>query len=462
MAEQFVLSNHQEFDSNGLPLAGAKLYFFESGTTTPATTYSDNALSVANAHPIVADASGRFGPIYLAVDDYKIQLDNSSDVNQWTNDPYVVVAGSTPGAGLGVIGTTLNLAKDLNEQTGTSYTYVDGDRAKQVTHSNANAIAGTLPQAGASSEFIDQWFTDVYNKGIGLVTITPTTSTINGAATLVIPRGMNAHIISDGSNYIAQLSKNEPIYPDDGELTIASGVITVTGPNHTVDNEADAADDDLDTINGFIDGFRLKISSADDARNVTVKHGTGNIQLENSADCFLGLTIQSLELQYSAAETAWIEVGRTTGQMKLIQRVEAFTGATASTAVTIPDDDTIPQITEGAQALSQAFTPKSIRSVITISTVVNLSHSGTSVTSTALFDGNTDALRSTQVWTGGGARITNHALQYLVANTTTGARTYSLRYGASSATTYLNGTSAGRKHGGVMTTSMIIEEWEPI
>ena len=38
------------------------------------------------------------------------------------------------------------------------------------------------------------------------------------------------------------------------ELTIAGGIITRTRSNHTVDTQADAATDDLDTISGGVEG----------------------------------------------------------------------------------------------------------------------------------------------------------------------------------------------------------------
>lgn len=63
------------------------------------------------------------------------------------------------------------------------------------------------------------------------------------------------------------------------ELTIASGVITVTGSFHTVDTQGDAASDDLDTINGGNTGSLLVLESANAARDTTLKDGTGNLRL---------------------------------------------------------------------------------------------------------------------------------------------------------------------------------------
>ena len=88
-----------------------------------------------------------------------------------------------------ILDNTIPLAKLMvsniaNAQVGMTYTYVTGDREKYITHSNAAAIAGTLPQAGAS--FPDGWKMYVHNIGSGTLTITPSVSTINGILTLVL------------------------------------------------------------------------------------------------------------------------------------------------------------------------------------------------------------------------------------------------------------------------------------
>ena len=74
MANRFFNPNFQALDSNGDPLSGAKLYFYQSGTTTALDTYSDTALTTANANPVVADAAGRFGDIFLQAQDYNCLL----------------------------------------------------------------------------------------------------------------------------------------------------------------------------------------------------------------------------------------------------------------------------------------------------------------------------------------------------------------------------------------------------
>jgi fibronectin-binding autotransporter adhesin len=97
--------------------------------------------------------------------------------------------------------TTLGFSQALNAQTGTTYTFLSSDAGKLVTFNNASAIAAALPQA-TTTGFTSGFSTDIENLGAGSLTITPTTSTINGAATLVIPQNRGCTITSNGTNYV--------------------------------------------------------------------------------------------------------------------------------------------------------------------------------------------------------------------------------------------------------------------
>jgi hypothetical protein len=111
---------------------------------------------------------------------------------------YVTVSGC-----LQVSGGVLSSPGNINAQTGTSYSIASTDACKLVTFSNTSAIAVTLPQATGS--FAAGFQFDVANYNTGLVTITPTTSTINGASTLTVPKGLSCEITSDGTNYQVSL-----------------------------------------------------------------------------------------------------------------------------------------------------------------------------------------------------------------------------------------------------------------
>ena len=115
---------------------------------------------------------------------------------------------TSSGSAITTSGTIVG-SRAVNAQTGTTYTVLDGDCGKLVTTSNASAIAITLPQAGASSQFVAGWSAIIANIGAGTATITPTTSTINGAASLALATNQATLIVSDGTNYRALLFRND-------------------------------------------------------------------------------------------------------------------------------------------------------------------------------------------------------------------------------------------------------------
>jgi hypothetical protein len=85
---------------------------------------------------------------------------------------------------------------------GAAYTFVAGDAKLRKVRTHTGAMGDTFPQAGTAG-FGSGVTLYVANKGSGNLTITPTTSTINTAATLVIAPGDEYRIVSDNVNYQA-------------------------------------------------------------------------------------------------------------------------------------------------------------------------------------------------------------------------------------------------------------------
>jgi DUF4097 and DUF4098 domain-containing protein YvlB len=73
-------------------------------------------------------------------------------------------------------------------------------------------------------------------------------------------------------------------------LTISSGTITISRNVHYVDTEGAAATDDLDSISGGDDHWLLFLRTANDARDVVIKHNTGNIRCSGALDITLSST----------------------------------------------------------------------------------------------------------------------------------------------------------------------------
>lgn len=68
-------------DASGDPYAGAKAYFFDSGTTTPQVTYTTAALSIPHDHPVVANAAGKFPAVFLIEETtHRLRITDADDV----------------------------------------------------------------------------------------------------------------------------------------------------------------------------------------------------------------------------------------------------------------------------------------------------------------------------------------------------------------------------------------------
>jgi hypothetical protein len=106
----------------------------------------------------------------------------------------------TLGANLVQSGSVIGTSQLINSQTGLSYIIQASDAGVLILFNNAAPVAVTLPQAGTTG-FLSGFSFDVQNKGAGVVTITPTTSTINSGSTLTFSQNTGCTVTSDGGNY---------------------------------------------------------------------------------------------------------------------------------------------------------------------------------------------------------------------------------------------------------------------
>jgi len=143
----------------------------------------------------------------------------------------------------------------------------------------------------------------------------------------------------------------------------------------------------------------------------------------------------------------------------VIQVANYTTGTWASGTTQIPFDNTVPQITEGTQFMSLAFTPKKANSKLKIEVVGTFTASSGTDISMALFkDSDTNAIASTFV----NCNIANTGrimvFTKFIDAVDTSLHTFTVRAGAASAVTvYFNGYTAGL-HGGSLASSITITE----
>ncbi len=88
---RYVNPTPQILNGNGQPLDGAKLYFYEPGTSTLKAVYADSAFTTIRANPAISDSEGRYGgvgedPIFLD-GIYRAVQNTATDVLIWDQDP---------------------------------------------------------------------------------------------------------------------------------------------------------------------------------------------------------------------------------------------------------------------------------------------------------------------------------------------------------------------------------------
>lgn len=102
----------------------------------------------------------------------------------------------------------------------------NADQNKLVTFSNASAVAASIAQAGTAGSFAAGWAATLMNLGAGTVTLTPATSTIDGAATITLATNQSIDVYSDGTNYFTARGRGPVSFSVAGTSAMGTGAIT--------------------------------------------------------------------------------------------------------------------------------------------------------------------------------------------------------------------------------------------
>lgn len=270
----------QVFTNLGIVGNGYKLFFFETGTMTPKTTYSNQGLSVQNSNPIVLNEAGR------------------PDVGIWGSDPslYRMILG-TPESVLGNISVVVDVDPvdnySVNNIAGltpipTAFWGTTGGTSSNYTLDPA--LVDITSYSNEQTFFIDFHTACAANPDIdinGLGALDLKKKTGQGTKVGLLEGDVNGRHIctNDGTDIIILDPRSAATYLGKAPtVTISSGVVTL--PNsagvYLVDTEAAAAIDSLDTINGLTTGETARLMLANAARKVTLTN-SGNITTGQSS-----------------------------------------------------------------------------------------------------------------------------------------------------------------------------------
>lgn len=147
----------------------------------------------------------------------------------------------------------------------------------------------------------------------------------------------------------------------------------------------------------------------------------------------------------------------------VIQTLNTQTGAFATGTNSIPQDDTIPQITEGDLFMTRTITPKLTSSKLKIDVVFHCSVNANSATSiVALFqNSDADAIACSRSFDSNSQAPQNICFTHWMTSGSTAEQTFTVRAGFSTGVgtaLYFNGQSAARFMGGALASSITITE----
>jgi len=409
----------QFFDANGDPLAGGKIYAYQAGTSTPQDTYTSSTGGTPNANPVILDAAGK-ASIWLGTAAYKFVIKDSSDTIQDTVDNY----------------TPFN-AGAASSYSDSSFTlYDNADATKLLMFQLSGLTTGTtsvltVPDGNGTLVTLAATQT-LTNKTLTSPTITTpkytAEATVASATTTDLASGSSNFVAISGTATVTSFGSNalttNPIYK-----CRATGAFTLT---HNASSLILPGGANITAASG--DTFEAKYEGSGNWRINWYEKATGKavITSTTSTDLPTGTLIQSL----------------------------AATDATNTDLSTlIPNDDTIPQITEGTEIVTQAITPTSATSVIEIEASWYAAGAGSTLVTGALFvDATANALAAGTHVGGSVSLPTAGRVIHRETSGNTTARTYRLRVGPHTGTVRLNGTTSARLMGGVMKTYLIVRE----
>ncbi len=160
----------QELNGNGKPIIGARLFFFEAGTTTPLIAYQDYTLATPHPNPVKTDANGRWPSIFIddENDFYKFRMTTPSGVVITSGDsiPLVSDAGGGGGDPVAPVDQTA-LAKTGDEKIRFDTGPIDG-WVRENGRTIGSATSGATERADADCQ---ELFEYLWNKNLSFLSV---------------------------------------------------------------------------------------------------------------------------------------------------------------------------------------------------------------------------------------------------------------------------------------------------
>ena len=163
MAGLYPLSRMQQFDGNGRPLSGARLFLFDGGTSTPRIGYRDSSLTSPHPNPILADSAGRLPLIYLNDGFYRHRLTTRAGTLLFDDDGLPVLSTTSGGSGTSVDPDSVFRTRDVkirfDDQPLAGYVRLNG-------RTIGSATSGATERANADTQSLYEELWPFANIGV--------------------------------------------------------------------------------------------------------------------------------------------------------------------------------------------------------------------------------------------------------------------------------------------------------
>ena len=223
---------------------------------------------------------------------------------------------------------TVSGSETVDPQNGAgAFAIPNADCGKLIARNQSGAVLDTIAAPGAS--FVSGWYVDYECMGAGGCTITPTASTIDGAASLALAQNQGVRVVSNGTNYFTQrgIGGSSPnavthsgtstaghiaIFQNGtGSVIYDAGYNTTPGAVPATDTGTANAYASGNTGSGFTDGILvlLKTLHANTGASTYFYYGSSALPIVNqSAAALTGgeIPVGYVLLQYELANTRWI------------------------------------------------------------------------------------------------------------------------------------------------------------
>lgn len=270
-------------NSSGSPLAGGTLTVYSAGTTTLATTYQDEALSIANTNPITLDGVGACVVWLDSTKSYKLVLADSAGAVQWTQDNIV---GGGVDTSIELAAPAIQAATDQAEASATA-AEASRDAIDNRIYPSASATDPTSRPDGSAVQSGDMYFNSSSSLWMRFNGATWQASDID-TANLAAPGGSAlVGTVASGTGAVARTAqaklRDVVSVRDFGAVcdgatddTVALAAAIAAYPNGHIQGYGDCLVTATLNLNGFagiIDGLKLKAG----ADGITVLQSTTNM-----------------------------------------------------------------------------------------------------------------------------------------------------------------------------------------